>query len=600
MSLVKTQSSSGILQFSRGNGYLTASVLAGQLDEDWLSLGGESGPLSEIGQQLRLRQDPMATHWIFGGADCPEGVASLALTAGRSEEKTEVSLKIYNQGAEGAVLTVYPCAELPNPSVHAQSHLQAIEQSFEGFALTDPAGRFIYMNRAHLRMFGYEELAEITGQPWRILYEEDQANRIEREAFPVLISQKHWHGLTQARRKDGSTFSEDLTLSMLPDGGIACNCRDRTMESELRERLERSEALFRGFTENVPAGVFIKKPDGLQHFVNRQAAAFFGATPDQIIGRMDSEIFPADVVRSAREHDTEVLHGDTVLNFEFTTAVGGTEHTFDSVKFPLRGKLGEVEFICAVYNDVTERKQLERERVKVTERQTELMMMHQEFISLISHEFRTPLAAIQSAHYLMAKRLEGAADDRMVRYLELQGQSIRTLKGLADQVIFLNRLEYSDSRNSVKPTPVLEHITSVVERLNEMHNSPQERISLSAELPPDLSALIDPSLFRVALENIISNAAKYSALSKEVRVEVSLQGERLCIGVTDRGEGIPQAEQRKLFSPFFRASNVGNIPGAGLGLIIAKRVVDYHGGQIEFESSKQQGTTFRLYFPLSR
>ncbi len=158
-----------------------------------------------------------------------------------------------------------------------------IEKSREGFALTDAAGCFTYVNPEHLVMFGFKDQSELLGQSWEILYSPESVARIQTEVFPALQSQGHWHGVVPARRKDGVIFSEDLTLSILSDGGIACNCRDRSSEVVLHERLAASETLFRSFVDHVPAAVTIKQANGQCIFLNRHgfAASHRAALPSR-------------------------------------------------------------------------------------------------------------------------------------------------------------------------------------------------------------------------------------------------------------------------------------------------------------------------------
>jgi signal transduction histidine kinase len=111
---------------------------------------------------------------------------------------------------------------------------------------------------------------------------------------------------------------------------------------------------------------------------------------------------------------------------------------------------------------------------------------------------------------------------------------------------------------------------------------------------------MDEHLLRHILENLLSNAAKYSAEGSEIRIAVERQQEQAVIEVEDRGIGIPAADQSRLFETFHRASNVENRPGTGLGLSIVRKSVDLHGGDISFASSTGKGTRFTVRLPLRR
>lgn len=519
--------------------------------------------------------------------------------AGRTRTLQDSAVLV--RGVEPAVIigTVLDLTPLSDLDVLAKDRLQGLEQSKEGFALTDPEGRFTYMNPEHLHMFGYRDFAEVQGQPWTILYEPDEVQEISGEVFPVLMAQRQWHGVRRAKRKDGSTFSEDLTLSILPNGGIACNCRDRTVEIELQERQAHSEKLFRGFAELLPSGVFIKRLDGSYTFVNHQVAGFLGTTPASLTGKRDSDVFPPEVMHTIRRADEQVLRTGQVAHYEISMTHGGRAYDFVATKFPLANARGQIEYLCSIYTDVTRQKELERGATRVTERQAELIRMQHEFVSLISHEFRTPLTAIQGAYFLLRKCLDPNPDERVQRYLGLQGESIAAMKNLLEQVLYLNRLDHRSGELQPKPVRVSQRLTALVERLNSDATLPAPRVELGLRLPPETEASLDESLFDSAVQNVISNALKYSPADTKVAVEATVAGPDLCVRIEDRGRGIPAAEQPKIFSAFFRARNVGAIPGTGLGLTIAKRAVDLHRGRIEFASTENQGTVFRLLFPLS-
>lgn len=115
---------------------------------------------------------------------------------------------------------------------------QALERSSEGFALTESNGLFTYLNEAHVRIFGYDRAGEMIGKSWEILYTPEEVERIKKEVFPTLIKTGTWRGIASGRRKDGSTFPEDLSLKLLKDGRIICACRDDTERAQAENRLK--------------------------------------------------------------------------------------------------------------------------------------------------------------------------------------------------------------------------------------------------------------------------------------------------------------------------------------------------------------------------
>ena len=142
---------------------------------------------------------------------------------------------------------------------------RALEQSSDGFALTDPNGLFTYLNESHVRIFGYRRAGELIHKSWETLYPREEVDRIKREVFPILVHERIWKGQAQALRKDGTTFPEDLSLTLLEDGRIICACRDDTerfrREDQVRRARDKAETL------NLELQETIKELDAFAHTV---------------------------------------------------------------------------------------------------------------------------------------------------------------------------------------------------------------------------------------------------------------------------------------------------------------------------------------------
>ncbi|HEY1849200.1 MAG TPA: HAMP domain-containing sensor histidine kinase [Opitutaceae bacterium] len=244
---------------------------------------------------------------------------------------------------------------------------------------------------------------------------------------------------------------------------------------------------------------------------------------------------------------------------------------------------------------------LEHEARILSERRRELLEIKREFISMVSHEFRTPLTTIQGAQFLLEKLLsESASLSRSVaenaeRWLNLQASGLKTLNKLVDQVLILNRIEHMTGEAALELLSPAVVMVETVAQFNDSMGSP--RVELRNDVPAGFMATMDSGLVKAAAENLISNGLKYSPLDKTVSVRVYTEAGGWAIEVMDQGRGIPAEDQPKLFQAFFRASNVGTVPGTGLGLAIVRRAVDFHSGRVEFESGEDAGTRFILHFP---
>jgi PAS domain S-box-containing protein len=481
-----------------------------------------------------------------------------------------------------------------DPATNVQL-LRGMAQSKEGFAICDAQGCFTYMNREHLHMFGFTQLEEVIGRSWKVLYRPEEVAEIEAVAFPALLECGTWAGYIMARRGDGTLFHEDLTLAMLPEGGIVCNCRDRTVEVELNRKLSQSERILREFSDNLPECAVIRDAQGLCSHVNRLAAQFEGGILQNAVGRNLVQIMPESLSALIQEHDSQALLSKRPVSFEVDCTLAAGPVSLHFVALPVVDAGGEVLALGLLWSDITARRRHELETAALLKRQSELLRLGGEFISLVSHEFRTPLSAIQTSNFLIKKASANHPDAKLARYLALQDQAIQTLRHLVDQVLNLNRAESLNSDQDLvqeRPAQVLRELVDQANLANET-----TRVHLRHDLPPKTTLLVDPRLFRAAIENLVSNALKYSDPATPVSVEAQATDSRLTITVRDGGRGIPAAEQRRLFENFFRGSNVGSVAGTGLGLAIVRRAAEFHGGQVTFESQEGTGSTFRLEIP---
>jgi signal transduction histidine kinase len=236
----------------------------------------------------------------------------------------------------------------------------------------------------------------------------------------------------------------------------------------------------------------------------------------------------------------------------------------------------------------------------LAEQRRELLETQREFVSMVSHEFRTPLTAIQGAQFHLEKlfhgseSLRGFVAENAEKWLNLQASELKRLNKMVDQVLMLNRIEHMTSNAPLELLSPAYILAETVARFNDSMDSP--RVVLRNDVPSGFAASMDSGLVKAAAENLISNGLKYSGLDKPVQVRVYTEPNGWAVAVVDQGRGIPREDQAKLFQPFFRAGNVGAIPGTGLGLAIVQRAVDFHMGHIEFESRENEGTSFNLHF----
>ena len=245
--------------------------------------------------------------------------------------------------------------------------------------------------------------------------------------------------------------------------------------------------------------------------------------------------------------------------------------------------------------EMADRERTARELQEALASERELGRLKSSFVATVSHEFRTPLAVILSSCDLLERYYEGLEPAQRREQLQTIGQAVRRMSALMEQVLLLSRVDAGKLEFKPAPLSLGELVRRVVA---EVTTATQGRCPITVradELPP---ALADEGLLRIVLTNLINNAVKYSAAGGAVSVAIECAETEAVVRVRDGGIGIPAADQKRLFTPFFRAGNAGDIQGTGLGLAIVQRCLALHGGAITCESTAGQGTTFTVRLPV--
>lgn len=363
-------------------------------------------------------------------------------------------------------------------------------------------------------------------------------------------------------------------------------------ERQLRE----SEARFgKAFQTNPVLMTIARLDDGKFVEVNPAFMKHIGFDRTEIIGKDSRELdlwvdlnARADFFGKLKQHR---LIRDVECQIRTRR---GTIHTME-----LSGEIielnGEPHLITFAL-DVTQTKQAEAELQNALAQERELSQLKGDFVSLVSHEFRTPLEIIMSSVDNLDRYHDRLPLEKRQQLLHTINKAVRRMAGMMEEVLVLGRLE--TDRVTFKPTEL--EFRSLCRRLcDEIESATNQRcpIQLQVNGTPDI-AIGDESLLRHIFTNLLSNAVKYSPADQLVDFIVHRDGDAAVCRITDHGCGIPAVDQKRLFQAFHRGSNVQQIPGTGLGLLIVQRCVELHGGEIKFESVEGKGTTFTVTLPL--
>jgi PAS domain S-box-containing protein len=364
--------------------------------------------------------------------------------------------------------------------------------------------------------------------------------------------------------------------------------------AQLQQTTERIEAIL----NNSSDAIIVLQPDGTITNTNPAFSAVFGYTSDAVLKQPLAMLFESQENNSIIEALHSVVGGQSSVRSEIVArrADGATFYA-DSLFSPIKEANNKIVGIVCSLRDITARKNMEADLRVALAKEKELGELKSRFASMVSHEFRTPLATIQALIETLSAYRHKLPDDQIDERLDKIKDQVGNLKDIMEDVLLLARMQ--SRRVEFNPAKVdLDALCRSV--LDEFLSHTDTKHQLVYVCNDDLhEVMLDRKLMRQIIGNVLSNAIKYSPEGKTVYVNLEHVESAVILKVRDEGIGIPQADLKHLFEPFHRAANVGTISGTGLGLVIVKEVTELHGGTIAVESQVNVGTTFTIRIPIS-
>ena len=372
------------------------------------------------------------------------------------------------------------------------------------------------------------------------------------------------------------------------------NLEDQRLETEAAEKIAvASKSLLSTIAKNFPNGFIIVFNADFEILLREGEAidalglhkvTFEGISIDNIV------IFSEEQKTKLKEDVVKTLKGDH-LSFEMRYR----KKYFSVNTTPLVDKNNNVASALFVYNDISQQKIIERNVQKALKKEQELNELKSQFISMASHEFRTPLSAIQTSAILIGKQNEPGKEEKRVKYVRQIKNNVKHLVVILNDFLSLSKLEEGKIIANREVFDLVDFAKTVVEEISPTSKINQSIIFSSSE--DTLLYNLDPKLIRHILMNLLSNAIKYSPENTTIHFNIEEDDQFVVIKIKDEGIGIPKEEQKNLFERFFRAKNAHNIEGTGLGLNIVKQYVELMDGTISFTSGATNGTTFQIKLP---
>ena len=399
------------------------------------------------------------------------------------------------------------------------------------------------------------------------------------------------------------------------------------MEKQDKERSKHFEALFKYAT----MGILITDRHGNITAINPFALKEFGYEEGEILGQKIELLIPS------RYHHSHEDHRNRYFEKPQNRPMGLGMDLFalrkDGTEFPVEVSLGNFvyhneKFVIAFISNIAVRKksesdiiklndelestvqqrteeltntmhQLERskeELSKALEKEKELGELKSRFVSMASHEFRTPLSTVLSSSYLIQKYVNAEDQGKREKHLDRIVSSVNMLTSILNDFLSLGRIEEGRIQVRMAEFDIEESIKAII---NEVKNSLAKNQEIVYHHRGDQYVVLDGNLLKHIILNLISNASKFSPENKPIEIETMMQNHSLRLLVKDYGMGISKEDQKHLMERFFRGSNVANIQGTGLGLHIIAKYAELMNGVVECRSELNKGTEFIVTFNLN-
>ncbi|RYF87531.1 MAG: PAS domain S-box protein [Chitinophagaceae bacterium] len=513
-------------------------------------------------------------------------------------------------------------------------------QRIEDYAIImlDPEGYIITWNKGAEIIKGYTA-EEIIGKHFSIFYTAEAVKKNE-PANNLLQAKERYHFEDKGWRvkRDGSLFFANVVITALYDknqkllgfgkltqqltnktNGIDSDAKFQLRNKELEAQLQQSQIEIEDYKHALDESSIVAITDqkGIIRHVNENFCRISRYSANELLGQ-DHRIINSGHHSKAFIRDlwVTIANGKIWRGEIKNKAKDGTYYWVDTTIVPFLNENGKPYQYLAIRSDITQRKHAEEQLYKINEeleskvrertfeltealeREKALSEMKSRFVSMASHEFRTPLSAILSSTSLLEHYTNPEQAEKRAKHIDRIKSSVKNLTSILDDFLSLEKLEQGRVEPHYVHFDLYEFLADVMEEMEGMTKKKQQKIVFSYLGEREVTQ--DKKILRNILLNFLSNAVKYSPEGKEVQLRAMVAEDTISISVKDEGIGIPAEAQKELFSKFHRANNALHIQGTGLGLHIVKRYVELLDGSISFNSQESRGTTFRFDIPLHR
>jgi PAS domain S-box-containing protein len=490
---------------------------------------------------------------------------------------------------------------------HTNETLQAlVSASPRAIFMLDLEGRVKIWNPAAEQMFGWKE-DEVINHPSPILLDDQLDDQLE-DCITLqnsVLQGKTYTRLEMSRvKKDGSAIDIIFSAAPLPDtngeiSGLVAVIADISEQKRQAQQVR----LLQSVVVNTNDAIIITEAEPIDSpgpkilYVNEAFTRITGYQPEEVLGKTPRILQGAKTDQAQLQKVRNALARWESITVEVINyRKDGTEFWNEFSLVPVANAKGWYTHWIAVQRDTTERKRLD-EIWLALEREKELSVLKTRFFSMASHEFRTPLStALAAAQVLENSQSEWSNNEKRLRNLHRIQDSVRNVVQLLDDILTINRAETGRLAFNPKSLALEAYCRHFVEEM-QLSAGNLYQLTFSCQ-GKSQHVCLDEKLLRSMLSNLLSNAIKYSPQGGNISLSLEFLLDNLIIKVQDQGIGILLEDQKQLFEPFHRGKNVKTISGTGLGLVVVKKCVELHQGNISISSEVGSGTTCVITIPL--
>ena len=519
-------------------------------------------------------------------------------------KEIEERFRSFSQSVQDAVVVMdaHGCVEMWNKTAETMfgySEHEMLGKEFHKFITTKKE----HEDNTNIKKFGHTGESDVLNKLIELPVKNKKGEEfiVELSVSRALINGE-WNAIGIMRDISDRKHTDELLKKSAQEVGLKAQelqeqkkailniLEDVELGKERSDQLASDLKKFKLAVENANDHVVITDPNGMILFANKSVERITGFSADEIIGKKagSKELWGGLMTPEFYTNLWKTIKIDKkpLLGEVKNKRKNGVEYIAKASISPVLNEKNEVDYFVGIERDITKEVQVDK--------------MKTEFISLASHQLRTPLSAMRWFTEMLLNGDMGKMTPEQVEAIQNIDSSNKRMITLVNSLLNISRIESGRIIVDPRPTDVHLIIQDVVKELEQKYNEKKQKIILTVH--PGLPLIsLDEKLIHEVYVNLLTNAIKYSPENTEIIISISKKDDNLISQVSDNGYGIPTAQHDKIFQKFFRADNVAKreTDGTGLGLYLVKSIIESSQGKIWFKSEENKGTSFWFTLPLS-